>query len=162
MAWDKTLPADGEKLVDTPAIIRANWDALELGTDTALKITNAKCASDMGLVDTKLAEIGTANKVNATALKNLAGTPSGAGIMPVANIPDLPASKITSGTIAVARIDVGTTANKIVQLDGDGKYPAVDGSLITNLAIPTTTTIENRTNDTGCTQTGRLWIRTDL
>ena len=35
-----------------------------------------------------------------------------------------------SGTIAV---DVGTTANKILQLDGSAKIPAVDGSLLTNI-----------------------------
>lgn len=36
----------------------------------------------------------------------------------------------TSGTIAV---DVGTTANKIVQLDNSGRLPAVDASQLTNL-----------------------------
>ena len=37
----------------------------------------------------------------------------------------------TAGTIAV---DVGTTANKIVQLDSSAKLPAVDGSLLTGLS----------------------------
>lgn len=42
-----------------------------------------------------------------------------------------PAGAITSsGTIAV---DVGTTANKILQLDGSARIPEVDGSLITSL-----------------------------
>jgi len=36
----------------------------------------------------------------------------------------------TSGTI---NVDVGTTANKIVQLDGTAKLPAVDGSALTGL-----------------------------
>ena len=36
----------------------------------------------------------------------------------------------TSGTLSV---DVGTTANKIVQLDATAKLPAVDGSQLTNL-----------------------------
>ena len=36
----------------------------------------------------------------------------------------------TTGTLAV---DVGTTANKIVQLDGSAHLPAVDGSALTNL-----------------------------
>jgi len=31
-------------------------------------------------------------------------------------------------------VDVGTTANKIVQLDGTGKLPAIDGSQLTNLS----------------------------
>lgn len=34
-------------------------------------------------------------------------------------------------------VDVGTAANKIVQLDGDAKLPAVDGSQLTNLPITT-------------------------
>ncbi len=36
----------------------------------------------------------------------------------------------SSGTL---NVDVGTTANKIVQLDASAKLPAVDGSLLTNL-----------------------------
>ncbi|EQC52397.1 endosialidase chaperone [Bacteriovorax sp. DB6_IX] len=44
----------------------------------------------------------------------------------------------TSGTIAV---DVGTSANKIVQLDGSGRLPNVDGSQLTNLPNPTTSTV---------------------
>lgn len=36
----------------------------------------------------------------------------------------------TSGTLSV---DVGTTANKIVQLDSSAKLPAIDGSQLTNL-----------------------------
>lgn len=43
------------------------------------------------------------------------------------------ASKITTGALPTARIDTGTTANKIVQLDGTGKLPAIDGSQLTNL-----------------------------
>ena len=38
----------------------------------------------------------------------------------------------STGTLAV---DVGTTANKIVQLDGSARLPAVDGSLLTNLPV---------------------------
>lgn len=37
----------------------------------------------------------------------------------------------TTGALAV---DVGTTANKIVQLDGSGKLPAVDGTYLTNVS----------------------------
>jgi len=35
---------------------------------------------------------------------------------------------------SAAALDVGTTANKIVQLDGSAKLPAVDGSQLTNIA----------------------------
>ena len=57
-------------------------------------------------------------------------TPTGNG----SALTSLNATNITSGTLPTARLDVGTTANKIVQLDGTGKLPAVDGSLLTNLA----------------------------
>ena len=43
------------------------------------------------------------------------------------------ASNLTSGTIPTARIDTGTTAGKIVVLDGSARLPAVDGSLLTNV-----------------------------
>ena len=36
---------------------------------------------------------------------------------------------------SAAYLDVGTNANQVVQLDGTGKYPAADGSLITNLDV---------------------------
>lgn len=39
-----------------------------------------------------------------------------------------------------ATLDVGTTANKIVQLDGSAKLPAVDGSQLTNIPAPSPTT----------------------
>lgn len=84
-AWDKTKPTDDDIRKNFPAQARANWAAIELGTDAALQVTNAKVAAGAGIVDTKLAEIGTANKVNATALKNLSGCPSGAGALPIAN-----------------------------------------------------------------------------
>ena len=40
----------------------------------------------------------------------------------------------TSGS-ATLNVDVGTTANKILQLDGSAKIPAVDGSLLTNISF---------------------------
>ncbi len=43
----------------------------------------------------------------------------------------------TSGTL---NVDVGTIANKIVQLDASAKLPAVDGSLLTNLPSGSSTT----------------------
>lgn len=41
---------------------------------------------------------------------------------------------IASGVISV---NTGTTANKIVKLNGSAQLPAIDGSLLTNLATPT-------------------------
>lgn len=49
-------------------------------------------------------------------------------------------SEIGLGTSAT--LDVGTGANEIVQLDGSGKYPAADGSEITNVGGMDTFTTE--------------------
>ena len=78
-------------------------------------LQNINVAANAAIIDTKLATISTTGKVNGTALANLDDTPSGAGIIPVANI------------------DTGTTANKIVILDGSAKLPAIDGSQLINL-----------------------------
>lgn len=43
-----------------------------------------------------------------------------------------------SGSVTL-NVDIGTIANKIVQLDGSARLPAVDGSLLTNLPIQTAT-----------------------
>jgi len=58
------------------------------------------------------------------------------------------------GTAAV--LDVGTTANKVVQLDGSGKLPAVDGSQLTGLSSGGTMSAQNANNVaiTGGTITG--------
>ena len=86
-AWDKTKPSDSELLSATPAQLRANWEAIELGTDANLQITNAKVSATAAIVDTKLATISTAGKVSGAALTLLANTPSGAGRIPRANAP---------------------------------------------------------------------------
>lgn len=42
----------------------------------------------------------------------------------------------TSGTVTL-NADIGTTANKLVQLNGDAKLPAVDGSQLLNISTAT-------------------------
>ena len=49
----------------------------------------------------------------------------------------LNATNIATGTIASARLDTGTTANKLVLLDGSGNLPAVDASLLTGIVAAT-------------------------
>jgi len=49
----------------------------------------------------------------------------------------LNATTVASGTIASARLDVGTTANKLIQLDGTAKLPAVDASQLTGIVSAT-------------------------
>tara|TARA_B100001094_G_scaffold156676_1_gene151679 strand:+ start:290 stop:1096 length:807 start_codon:yes stop_codon:yes gene_type:complete len=54
----------------------------------------------------------------------------------------------TTGTVTLD-VDVGTTANKIIQVTATGKYPAIDGSDITNL--PTGATFLNGLSDVDTT-----------
>jgi hypothetical protein len=59
------------------------------------------------------------------------------------------AFRIATGT--AARLNVGTGANNVVQLGGDAKLPAVDGSQLTGLPAPTiasTAEAEAGTNNT--------------
>jgi microcystin-dependent protein len=58
---------------------------------------------------------------------------------------DASAQRTTLGLGTSAVLDVGTTASKVVQLNGSAQLPAVDGSLLTNLpsstAVPTGTVL---------------------
>ena len=56
------------------------------------------------------------------------------GAISGANLTNLNASNIASGTVPNARLNVGTAANQLVQLDASARLPAVDGSQLTNLA----------------------------
>lgn len=78
-------------------------------------IDNTNISASAAIADTKLAQITTASKVSGASLTLLTSIVSGAGLIPVANI------------------DTGTTANKIVILNGSAQLPAVSGALLTNL-----------------------------
>jgi len=101
------------------------------GKITDGSITNADIASAAGIDVTKLA-IGT----NGQVLTTIAGVPtwsagSAGTVTSVAAGTGLTGGPITStGTLSV---DVGTTANKIVQLDGTARLPAIDGSQLSGL-----------------------------
>jgi len=58
------------------------------------------------------------------------------------------------------QVDVGTTANKIVQLDGLGKLPAVDGSNLTSLATGLTKTIINSSAEVTTVSTTYTSVKT--
>lgn len=88
MAWDKTKPENDMLLINFPPACRANWEALELLTDPALQITNDKVAPGAGIVDTKLAQITSANKVHGSAITGLGSIPSAAGVLPTENAPN--------------------------------------------------------------------------
>jgi hypothetical protein len=71
------------------------------------------------------------------------------GLGNVANVDTTNATNITTGTLGDARLTANVTtqgntfnaANKLVQLDGTAKLPAIDGSQLTNLPTPATPTL---------------------
>ena len=80
-------------------------------------------------------------------------------------IPAIDGSQITSlsgvafttGTIPVARLDIGTSAGKIVQLDGSAKIPALNGSNLTGLG-PTKSTSDPTISTNPSGGVGTKWV----
>ena len=62
-----------------------------------------------------------------------------------------------TGTIPTARLDSGTTANKLVVLGGSG-LPAVDGSLLTGIVSHTTSASDPTISTNPATGVGTEWI----
>lgn len=87
------------------------------------------------------------------------------GLGNVANVDTTNATNITSGTLGDARLTANVTtqgntfntANKLVQLDGTAKLPAIDGSQLTNLPTPTTPTLATVTT-AGNTTTNAITV----
>lgn len=76
-------------------------------------IVNADIKSTAAIVDTKLAQITTAGKVSGAALTSLSSTPSGAGVVPIANL--------ATGT---------PTGSKFIRDDGSLQIPPSLGNVI--------------------------------
>ena len=74
--------ADGTTAVGSQ--VSSNFDTMY--NDYNGNITNANISASAGIVDTKLAQITIGNKVSGTALISLNATPSGAGVIPIANL----------------------------------------------------------------------------
>lgn len=82
-------------------------------------IDNANISASAAIADSKLAQITTAAKVSGAALTALTSTPAAAGKLPIANLP------------------TGLSANLVITCGTDGVLPALDGSLLTNIAAGT-------------------------
>jgi len=75
---------------------------VDLGSIT--NIVDADCSAAMNLQDTKLAQITTASKVSGSAISFLPSIPSGAGLLPFANIPVLGTSYVSLVSIPNASL----------------------------------------------------------
>lgn len=111
-------------------------------THTELSYTDGVTSSIQTQIDTKapLASptfTGTVVLPSTTSVGNVSSTELGYldGVTSSLQT-QLDAKANTSSLGTAASLNVGTSANNIVQLDGSAKLPAVDGSQLTNLNIP--------------------------
>ena len=86
-----------------------------------------------------------------------------AGKLPVidgSQVTTLNATQVTTGTVAIARLDTGTTAGKVLLLDGSGNMPAVNASEMTGVASATKSTSSPTISTNPSTGLGTKWIKT--
>ena len=116
--------ADGGTAASTASAARSNL-GVAIGTDVQ--------AYDAGL--TSIAGLTTAADkiIYTTASDTYAVTDFTAFGRSLVDDADASAARTTLGLGTAATQDVGTSANNVVQLDGTGKLPAVDGSQLTNI-----------------------------
>jgi len=114
------------------------------GADVALELTNIATA-----VATK----------QDTASKNVANGYAGldaSALVPLGEIPSLPASQITSGTFALARLGTGSPSS-VNFLRGDGSWAGITSGNVSGLVASATTDTTNASNITsGFLSIGRL------
>lgn len=104
-------------------------DGSAVDTDSTMAADSDSKVPSQKAVKTALAAKADSSAVT-SALSAKADTSSLASVATSGSYSDL-TSAPTLGTAAAA--DVGTSAGNVVQLDGTGKLPAVDGSALTNL-----------------------------
>lgn len=120
----------GTAKVANDAITRDKINADVAGTGL-LQIANGSLTVDVGTTANKIVQLDGSGRLPAVDGSQLTNLPGGGDITAVTAGTGLTGGA-TSGA-ATLNVDVGTTANKIVQLDGSGRLPAVDGSQLTNL-----------------------------
>jgi hypothetical protein len=101
----------------------------------------------MAIVD-DVAGTPTTKKVTANNLMTLAPVQSVAGRTGTVTL----SNTDVSGLGTAATLDVGTSANNIVQLNGSAQLPAVDGSNLTGISAAVDGTAVTSTGETGATK----------
>ena len=144
MAWSVLDPTNDSLLINAPGVIRANWDAIALGTDAALQITNAKVANSAAIVESKLLFSG-----------------SGHGHTGGTDGKQIVLSTGTSGVLATSRGGTGSSAvansaGGLVILNASGYLPALNASLLTGLTAAQIPSLDASKITTGYLGTARL------
>ena len=72
----------------------------------------------------------------------------------------LNATQVTTGSIATARIDTGTTTGKVLVLDGSGNMPAIAAGAMTGVSSATKSASDPTISTNPATGLGTKWINT--
>ena len=120
--------------VDTSKILDGILGTADITNDT---LTNAKFSNSAAIPTSKLAGLATSATTDTTSATN-----------------------ITSGSLATARVNVGTTAGKILQVDGSGNLPAIDGSLLTGIVSFTKSASDPTISTNPSAGVGAEWVNT--
>lgn len=123
------------------AIKAAEIEAGAVGTSEIADTTivNADISASAAIVDTKLATISTAGKVDGAAITGLASLPAGAGVIPTANVPaSVQSFSVPLVTNAGARTGEGTSDYLYANLPDAGT-----NSVYASFFMPTAGTISS-------------------
>lgn len=99
---------------DTITITQIGTGAV--GTDEIADgvIQNSDISASAGIVDTKLATISTAGKVDGSALTNLANIPAGAGTIPAVNVPSAAVGQLSAPARSLGTNYQNTTGKNLI------------------------------------------------
>ena len=171
------LPAiDGSNLTG----ITADVSSASVGDLSDVTITSATSGDALiyngsAWVDTALATVATSGAASdLTGLATVATSGAASDLTGLATVATSGAYSDLTGTPTLgtaAALDVGTSANNVVQLDGSGALPAVDGSALTGLTVDLSTgslsdlgdvTITSAASGDALVYNGTAWVDTAL